>query len=169
MGELSIAEIVTRPGTYVLAFVIFFLTEMIRRCVFIGRPKWRRQAPPKKPYASQMAMLWHTVILYAIPVVLGGVAGWKITSEFVFGTLATDARILLGCLVGFLAGYLVKVVKKVIAARTGVDFEKLSPASATPAGGDPKGDAGDAAKAEPGDAADAPSEDAGDDAKKDDD
>jgi hypothetical protein len=150
MSELSIAEIITRPGTYVLAVVIFIVTEFIRRVVFVIKPTWKKQAPPAKPYATRMAMIWHTLILYAIPVLLGGLSGLIVTSDFVFGEVQADGRVLLGILIGFLSGYLVKVVKKVIAAKTGVDFEKLSPASATPAGGAPQGDGGDATEPEEG-------------------
>ena len=126
MDQLSIAEIATRSGTYVLAVAIFFVTELIRRIVEGAVPSLKKQAHPNKPgltYLNHWAVWWNGVVLYAVPVLLGCIAGWKLTADFLFGSLEVDARVMMGGAIGTCAGYLVKVAKKAIAQKTGVSFD----------------------------------------------
>jgi hypothetical protein len=128
--ELSIVEILTRPGTYVLAGCIFILTGLIKRVVQLIWPSLKQQAhenEAKVAYATTMATWWNKVILYAIPVAFGGGSSF-LPSDFFFGQLPTDARVMTGCLVGFFSGYLVKVAKQLLAKKTGVAFNSEPPA-----------------------------------------
>lgn len=129
MESLDIASIVTKPGTYVLVFMVFFVTELIKRGVYIAQPKWRKQGNENDEgltYLTPMAQLWNKVILYTIPVVLGIFCTFA-DHEFFWGDLAGEGhgqvRAMLGMLYGFLSGYLVKCGKNLIASKTGVKFE----------------------------------------------
>lgn len=129
MDALNIADIVTKPGTYTLVFLVFFITEVIKRVVYIYKPDWRKQGNEndgKVTYKTPMAQLWNKVILYTIPVVLGTLCTFA-DHEFFWGALSGEGhgqvRGMLGMLYGFLSGYLVKCGKNLIAKKTGVQFE----------------------------------------------
>lgn len=125
MEALSIVDLFTRPGTYILAGCIFLVTQFIKTVVQAIWPWFKKKAHENSPeitYVTPMAMWWNKVILRAVPVLLGGTSA-LLKADFFFGQLPLDARIMTGGLVGGLAGYLVAVGKRLLEKKTGVKFD----------------------------------------------
>lgn len=118
-------------GTLVFAVSIVIATFFIRRVVETQWPHLRKRADENSPaitYGSAMARWYQTVILYAIPVVVGGLlALLKITYFFPESVHTLDGRLFYGAVVGWFSSAIYKVVTKILKAR-GVEL----PASLMP-------------------------------------
>ncbi len=126
MDNLDFINLLTRSGTYVLALAVFILTWLLRRIVENTFPILMKQNDVNAkaaPYLTKMSRWWNEVILYIIPVVIGGTFGLVGQSTFLFGDITeVRARITLGGVVGWLASFLYKVLRKVVKQRLGVDI-----------------------------------------------
>jgi mannose/fructose/N-acetylgalactosamine-specific phosphotransferase system component IIC len=120
-----------RPGTFAVAVAVVVVTFFLRRIVETLWPTLKKQAPetaPEVTYLSNVAMWWNTVVLYAVPVLLGVLIG-LINSDFLHGDIKdVGGRILFQAGVGWFAGFLYKILRKIILKKTGVDIQP-SPAS----------------------------------------
>lgn len=125
-----------RPGTLVLAVVIYASTHILRRVVETARPDLRRQATEMDKaamYGSRLAMWWNEVVLYTLPVIVGALFAMK-PSPFLFGEeLPTKDRALLACGVGWFSGTVYKAIRKALLAKAGLpDTGDSTPPSAGP-------------------------------------
>ncbi len=135
MEDLDVGSLFTRPGTYVLGLFIWIFTLFTRRLVENIAPWLKKQADansPKITYATAGARWWNEVILYAIPVVYGCLAGFM-KNDFLFGPVAgLGARIMFGGVTGYFSGFLYKIIRKVIHKKLGIDVEPGTHSSAPP-------------------------------------
>jgi hypothetical protein len=121
MDELI--TMIFRPGTLVLAVAIYAATHIIRRVVETAKPDLKRKASEMDKaamYGNKLALWWNEVVLYAMPVVLGGLSGRYLPSEFLFGELTGKDRILLACGVGWFSTMVHKAVRKALASKAGI-------------------------------------------------
>lgn len=120
---------ILRPGTFAVAVAVVVLTFFIRRIVETAHPIWKKgvnENAPGATYLTRMAMWWNTVILYAIPVLLGASTAFM-NSEFLHGGISDfGGRLLFQGGVGWFASFLYKVLRKVILNKTGVDIKPSS-------------------------------------------
>jgi len=134
----QITSQILRPGTFALAVAVFIATFFIRRIVEILRPGLKN---PKGTgaYASKSQMWWNSVIIYAVPVVLGGLFSLS-KSTWLFGEIDTlGGKVMFGAGVGWFSSFLYKILKKVILKETGVELPGESePPEATEPKEDPK-------------------------------
>jgi len=122
----QITSQVLRPGTFAVGVAVVILTFFIRRIVETVWPVLKKQAGGNEPgptYLTRFSMWWNTVILYAIPVVLGASAAF-IHSDFLHGDIKDfGGRLLFQAGVGWFSSFMYKVLRKVILNRTGVDAQ----------------------------------------------
>lgn len=122
----EIASQILRPGTFAVAVAVFIVTWFTRRVVETVWPDLRKNGDENAvsiTYVTPFARWWNTVILYAIPVTLGGLIG-VIPSDFLHGDIKdVGGRILFQAGVGWFASFLYKVMRKVILKKTGVDIK----------------------------------------------
>ena len=121
MEDLDILDLLTRSGTYVLAVSVFIVTYFVRRSVELAVPAWKKQADANAEgitYLTPMSRWWNEVILYAVPVVLGGLSALS-TSEFIFAGIDGQAKVLFGSGVGWFSSFLYKTLKKAVSGRFG--------------------------------------------------
>lgn len=127
-------------GTMILAVSIVIATFFIRRIVETGWPVLRKQADENDPavtYSSSAARWYQTVILYAIPVVVGGLIGlMKVPYFFPESVQTPSGRMFFGGVVGWFSSAVYKVVKRSLAKR-GIDLPggSIVPTPPPPAGG----------------------------------
>jgi hypothetical protein len=108
-------------GTMVFAVSIVIATFFIRRVVETKWPALRKKADENAPvitYSTPFARWYQTVILYAIPVVVGGLLGLlKITYFFPADIVTPGGRLFYGGVVGWFSSAIYKVVKKALASK----------------------------------------------------
>lgn len=115
----EITSQVLRAGTFSVAVAVVVTTFFVRRIVETVKPGLKNV----EPYASTFAMWWNSVIMYAIPVVLGGATAF-INSDFLHGDIKDfGGRLLFQGGVGWFASFLYKILRKVILSKTGVDIQ----------------------------------------------
>lgn len=126
----EITSQVLRAGTFAVGVAVFVVTWFVRKVVETVWPTLKKNADENAKeftYATPMARWWNTIILYAIPVTLGALAG-LIPSDFLFGDVKDlGGRILFGAGVGWFASFLYKILRKVILKKTGVDIQPGEP------------------------------------------
>lgn len=126
MQDLDVVDLLTRPGTFVLAVAIYLLVLMVRRVTESAWPSLKKQADANSPevtYLTKTSRWWNEVILYFLPVAVGALAG-LLKSEFLFGTIGDrGGKILLGVCIGWFSGFLYKCLKRMIAQKTGVSLD----------------------------------------------
>lgn len=131
MNNIDIIELLTRSGTYVLAMAVFILTWIIRAIVETTWPSLKKRADANAPsatYLTAMSRWWNEVILYMVPVAIGGFFGLTVSSSFLFGDIAElSTKVTLGGVVGWLASFLYKILRKAVKQKTGVDILPDSP------------------------------------------
>lgn len=124
--DLDIIELLTRPGTYVLAVSIFILVFVLKRVVESALPQWKKQHDensPKITYLTRGARWWNEVILYLLPVLLGCLAGAFLKSDFFFDAIGDKGgRIGFGGGVGWFSGFLYKLLKKLLWQKFGLEL-----------------------------------------------
>ena len=124
--DLDIIELLTRPGTYVLAVAIFIFTFLLKRVVETAAPWLKKQHDensPKVTYLTTGARWWNEVILYLLPVTLGVLAGALLKSEFFFDGIGDKGgRLGFGGGVGWFSGLLYKILKKLIRQKFGLEL-----------------------------------------------
>jgi hypothetical protein len=112
-------------GTMIFAVSIVIATFFIRRIVETQWPSLRKKADENAPlitYSTRFARWYQTVILYAIPVVVGGLLGLlKITYFFPESVQTAEGRLFYGGVVGWFSSAIYKVVKKMLASK-GIDL-----------------------------------------------
>jgi len=128
----EITSQILRPGTFAVAVAVFIVTWFIRKVVEGVWPHLRKNGDEnevKMTYITPFARWWNTVILYAIPVVLGGLIG-LLPSQFLHGDIKDiGGRLLFQAGVGWFSSFMYKVLRKLILKKTGVD---ISPGSIKP-------------------------------------
>lgn len=118
-GDMDILDLLLRPGTYVLGIAIYVVTRLTRRGVELKWPSLKKQADANDPalsYLTPMSRWWNEVILYAVPVVLGGLAS-LVPSQFLFEGFDGAAKSMYGAGVGWFSGFLYKALKKAVLSR----------------------------------------------------
>src|SRR3954467_15430357 len=117
----SAIEQLLNLGTMIFAVSIVIATFFIRRVVETQWPALRKKADENSPavtYSTAFARWYQTVILYAIPVVVGGLLGLlKITYFFPTSIETAAGRIFYGGVVGWFSSAIYKVVKKALASK----------------------------------------------------
>jgi hypothetical protein len=118
-------------GTMVFAVSIVIATFFIRRVVETQWPALRKKADENAPsitYSTRLARWYQQVILYGIPVFVGGLLGLlKITYFFPESVQTAVGRIFYGGVVGWFSSAIYKVVKRVLASK-GIEMPgSLSP------------------------------------------
>ena len=112
---MSLEDIFTRGGTYVMAACITMLTFFTRRIVERLCPSWNAKGGRyAREYTSRAAEWWNTVILYSIPVCWGALFALS-DSEFFFADLTGEAKLVFALGIGWLASFLFKLLKKILA------------------------------------------------------
>lgn len=123
--DLDIIALLTRPGTYVLAVAIFIATLFVRRVVENIWPSLKKQHDEnssKVTYLTQPARWWNTVILAALPVLFGALAGLLIKSDFFFDGIGDKGgRLAFGGGAGWFSGVLYALLKKLLKQRFGLE------------------------------------------------
>ncbi len=108
-------------GTMIFAVSIVIATFFVRRVVETGWPILRKQADENDPaitYSSSAARWYQTVVLYAIPVVVGGLIGlMKVPYFFPESVQTPSGRLFFGGVVGWFSSAVYKVVKRALAKR----------------------------------------------------
>jgi len=115
-------EQLVRRETLILAFVIVIATFFVRRIVETAVPSCKGKKDGA--YKTKFGLWWNSVILYAIPVVLGiGVAIWAFSASVLPGDFKTTAGAgMWGAIVGWCSSFGYKVVRKFLKSKTGVDL-----------------------------------------------
>lgn len=114
-------------GTAVLALSIVIATFFIRRIVETAVPSVKKQADENDPaltYRTHFARWWNGVILFAIPVVVGGLIG-LMDVPYLFNVDGLDtvtSRVFFGGVVGWMSSYIYKIVRMALKKKTGVDI-----------------------------------------------
>ena len=97
--DLDIIALLTRPGTYVLAVIVFIIVLFIRRIVENIWPNLKKQHDensPKATYLTAPSRWWNTVILAALPVAIGAVSSFMKSDFFFDGIGDKGGRIAFG-------------------------------------------------------------------------
>jgi len=119
--------------TLILAFTIVIGTFFIRRIVETAVPSCKDKDGDKlgSTYKTKFGLWWNSVILYAIPVVLGAlIAIWAYTAGVLPGDFKSiPGAGMWGAVVGWCSSFLYKVARKFLKKKTGVD---LTPGPADP-------------------------------------
>lgn len=121
--DLDIIALLTRPGTYVLAVIVFIIVLFIRRIVENIWPNLKKQHDensPKVTYLTKPARWWNTVILAALPVAVGALSSLMKSDFFFDGIGDKGGRIAFGGCVGWFAGFLYQTLKGVIKQKFGL-------------------------------------------------
>jgi undecaprenyl pyrophosphate phosphatase UppP len=126
MNDIDIIDLLTRSGTYVLAMAVFILTWVLRAIVETAWPSLKKHADANciaYTYKTAGSRWWNEVLLYIIPVAIGGLFGLTVSSSFLFGDIhELSTKVTLGGVVGWLASFLYKILRKAIKQKTGVDI-----------------------------------------------
>lgn len=108
-------------GTMILAVSIVIVTFFTRRIVETQWPSLRKKSDENDSaitYSTPFARWYQTVILYAIPVALGGLIGLLDAPYFFPESVKTaEGRVFFGGVVGWFSGGIYKVVKRALADR----------------------------------------------------
>lgn len=119
-------------GTVILAIIVVIIGFFFKRIVETIWPQLRAVANEmdhKPMYSCKAALWWNQIVLYALPVVIGGLLG-LINSPLLFGDLkAARDRILYAAVVGWFSDFLYEVFQKTVQKSTGVSLP--GPADAT--------------------------------------
>lgn len=121
--DLDIIALLTRPGTYVLAVIIFVVVFFIRRVVENIWPWLKKQHDensPKVTYLNARARWWNTVILAAMPVAFGALSSFMKSDFFFDGIGDKGGRIAFGGCVGWFAGFLYQALKSLVKQKMGL-------------------------------------------------
>lgn len=121
--DLDILALLTRPGTYVLAVIIFVVVFFIRRVVENIWPWLKKQHDensPKITYLNARARWWNTVILAAMPVAFGALSSLTKSDFFFDGIGDKGGRIAFGGCVGWFAGFLYQGLKSLVKQKMGL-------------------------------------------------
>lgn len=133
MKDIDIIVLLTRSGTYVLACAVFAIVVMIRRLVETAYPSLKKKADensPKATYLTTAARWWNDVVLFNLPVVIGGAIGLFMQSSFFFGDISErSARTTLGGVIGWFSSFLYNLLRRVIKQKMGLD---VSPSDMPP-------------------------------------
>jgi hypothetical protein len=112
---------------YLLGLAVFILTFFIRRIVETAIPSAKKMKDENEDgltYTTKFAVWWNSVILYAIPVVLGSILGWMAVqydwAEFALATTHVGG-LAYGAGVGWFSSFFYKVIHKTLKAKTGID------------------------------------------------
>lgn len=117
-------------GTLILASGIVILTFFIRRIVETAIPSAKKQADENEvgiTYATPFAHWWNSVILYAVPVLVGGSIGF-LDIPFLFQNVdlsTAGGRAFFGAVTGWFSSFMYKVARKILIKKTGVDLNAL--------------------------------------------
>lgn len=118
------ADFLLQKGTLLLGVLVVIITFFIRLVAETAAPSLKKKADENSPeitYATPFARWWNSVILYALPVMIGGgLAMWKI-AWFLPESASRSDGLLMGIVVGWFSSFMYKVVRKVLKARTGID------------------------------------------------
>lgn len=132
MKDIDIIVLLTRSGTYVLAVAVFAIVMMLRRFIETAAPSLKKKADenaPEPTYATSMARWWNQVILFNMPVAVGGLFGLFIQSEFFFGDIAErSVRMTLGGVIGWFSSFLYNLLRRAIKQKMGLDISPSDPA-----------------------------------------
>ena len=121
--DLDIIALLTRPGTYVLAVIVFVVVFFIRRIVENIWPNLKKQHDensPKITYLTAPARWWNTVILAALPVAFGALSSFMKSDFFFDGIGDKGGRIAFGGCVGWFAGFLYQALKGLVKQKMGL-------------------------------------------------
>ena len=121
--DLDIIALLTRPGTYVLAVIVFVIVFFIRRIVENIWPNLKKQHDensPKVTYLTAPSRWWNTVILAVLPVAIGAASSLMKSDFFFDGIGDKGGRIAFGGCVGWFAGFLYQTLKGVIKQKFGL-------------------------------------------------
>lgn len=116
-------------GTAVLALSVVIITFFVRRTIETAMPWVKKQADensPKITYATGFARWWNQVILYAIPVLIGGGLG-LFDVPYLFSVegvgVTPGSRMFFGGCVGWMSSYIYKIIRLTLKKKTGVDIQ----------------------------------------------
>lgn len=124
-------------GSLYLALSVVIFTFLVRRVVETAVPTAKKDHKPETGFGRW----WNGVILYAIPVLSGSGLALAETAMG-WGWLAPQSlggAFLYGGIVGWFSGFLYKVFRKTLKARTGID-PVPGPASVVPSDPEPEVD-----------------------------
>jgi len=130
-------------GTAVLAMTVVIVTFFLRRIVETAAPSVKKKADendPKLTYHTTFARWWNGVILYALPVLTGGLIG-LMDVPYLFsveGLEGGSSRVFFGGVVGWMSSYIYKIVRMALKKKTGVDLNptpSVVPGADEPSGG----------------------------------
>lgn len=112
----------------------YFLAFITRRIFEAGFTCLKATGDPAKPYKNAAARWWNEVVLYAIPVLYGvGLCMLlRLTSFFPEEFRSLPAALVLGTALGFMSGFLYKVLKRLILREAGADKEDDLPVANVP-------------------------------------
>jgi len=127
----QIVQQLLSTGTVILACAVFIATFFVRRIVETAVPKLAKKADENEKgatYETAFARWWNQVILYAIPVVFGGLVG-IMNIPYVFGEEITTmpGRCLYGAVVGWFASFFYKLLRKALVKHVGVEEPEAPP------------------------------------------
>jgi len=123
--DLDIVALLTRPGTYVLAVIIFVATLFVRRSFENVWPTLKKQHDensPKITYLTAMSRWWNTVLLPALPVAFGALSTLLRSDFFFDGIGDKGGRIAFGGCVGWFAGFIYQALKRAFKQKMGIDI-----------------------------------------------
>lgn len=118
--------------TIYLAFVVVIVTFFVRRIVETAIPSCKDKANGKlgSEYKTKFGLWWNSVLLYAIPVVLGAAVAWAAFGTYTPENVKTPSGALAwGAVIGWCSSFIYKVIRKFLKKKTGVD---LTPGLAEP-------------------------------------
>lgn len=128
-------EIITQSMLQIAAFgTACYVLTFITRKIFETAIKSLRSVPSGKlVYVSVASMWWNSVILYAIAPLYGvGIALLARNTElFPESFRSWQAAVVLGISLGFMSGFIYKVMKKLVLKEVGVNTESELPAVTT--------------------------------------
>ena len=127
--------------TLIFGLACWILTFFTRRVVETAVPSLKKGTDANQAgvtYKTTFARWWHEVILYAVPVVWGGLSASLATMyPFPAGLTSFSARLLFGIVIGFFSGFIYKIFKKVVLKKFDIADENELPVAKAP---DPAGD-----------------------------
>jgi hypothetical protein len=112
-------------GSIITALLVVIATFFIRRIVETAVPSAKGVDTPKGTvYKTRFGLWWNSVVLYAIPVVLGSgiaVLGKWVPYLLPAGVTTLGGAVLWGAIVGWFSSFLYKVFRKLLKDKTGID------------------------------------------------